>query len=458
MNEWSSESPDQPTPNRSVFGSSRDDSLPVSPPPAPLVTSDPPPPIRNDVDATAPFEPVIVTPPNDPPAADPDADELPSRRPRRVGMIVLGGLAAVGLAGGGAYVGATLADDDSAPVAVTEPVSVATDADGDEVTQEATSAPEPVAQAPAAAEPIPDVPGPVTEAGAEPVADVAEAVAPSVVRIDTGTGTGSGIIYDASGLIVTNAHVVGDAEDVTVRLADGRRTDGTVLGSDPKVDIAVVQIDASIGFEVATFAPSSSVEVGQLAVAIGSPFGLDQTVTSGIISAVNRAITNQAIDGTPTVVEMLQTDAPINPGNSGGALADREGRIVGINTSIRTDGTTNGNLGVGFAVPSDTAMLIAGRIVAGEPLDSGFLGVSGQDPTAGDPGALVTEVVPGSPAAAAGLEVGDLIIGIDGDTVPGMTELAARIRLQAPDTVVVLDVVRNGETIVVNVTLGTRDA
>ena len=174
----------------------------------------------------------------------------------------------------------------------------------------------------------------------EPVATVAETVAPSVVRIDTATGTGSGIIYDQNGSVVTNAHVVLGSETVEVQLADGTRATGKVLGSDPAVDIAILQIQENLNFRKATFASLDTVRVGQLAVAIGSPFGLEQSVTAGIVSAVNRAVPTLNIEnGSRTVLEMIQTDAPINPGNSGGALVDRQGSIVvGMNTLIRTDG------------------------------------------------------------------------------------------------------------------------
>ena len=187
----------------------------------------------------------------------------------------------------------------------------------------------------------------------EPVATVAETVAPSVVRIDTATGTGSGIIYDQNGSVVTNAHVVLGSETVEVQLADGTRATGKVLGSDPAVDIAILQIQENLNFRKATFATLDTVRVGQLAVAIGSPFGLEQSVTAGIVSAVNRAVPTLNIEnGSRTVLEMIQTDAPINPGNSGGALVDRQGRVVGMNTLIRTDGNVEGNLGVGFAIPT----------------------------------------------------------------------------------------------------------
>lgn len=290
----------------------------------------------------------------------------------------------------------------------------------------------------------------------EPVAAVAEAVAPSVVRIDTPTGTGSGIIYDSAGAVVTNAHVVRGAESVEIQLADGTRATGIVLGSDPNVDIAIVQIQGSYAFKQASFASLETVRVGQLAVAIGSPFGLEQSVTAGIVSAINRAVPSANIeDGSRTIVEMIQTDAPINPGNSGGALVDRQGRVVGMNTLIRTDGTVEGNLGVGFAIPADTIFLVTERIIKGESLENGFLGISGQNPSIGRAGALVIDVVEDSPASVSGLEPGDLIIEIDDSPILGMSELAARIRLSSPGTTIEIKIIRNGEQVSLPVTLGT---
>ena len=290
----------------------------------------------------------------------------------------------------------------------------------------------------------------------EPVTAVAAAVSPSVVRIDTSTGTGSGIILDSSGRVVTNAHVVNGAQTVEIRLSDGTRAEGIVLGSDPNVDIAIVKIEGNAMFEEAVFALSDTVQVGQLAVAIGSPFGLEQSVTAGIVSAINRAVPHaNVIDGSPTVVEMIQTDAPINPGNSGGALADRQGRVVGMNTSIRTDGIVSGNLGVGFAIPSDTILLVADRIVNGESLDVGYLGVSGQNPTLGRAGALIVDVLEGSPAWDGGLMSGDLVVSVDGSPILGMSELAAKIRIASPGTQVEIGVIRNGEEAFFKVILGT---
>lgn len=293
----------------------------------------------------------------------------------------------------------------------------------------------------------------------EPVAAVAAVVAPSVVLVETRLGQGSGIIWDSDGRIVTNAHVVGSSNaTVVVQLADGTRLEGEVLGADPRYDVALIAVDPLVAGDAlvpAVFASDDSVRVGQLAVAIGSPFGLQQTVTAGIVSAVNRAVPNELAGADGNLVEMIQTDAPINRGNSGGALADRDGRVIGMNTAIRTDGSTAGNVGVGFAIPSGTVTLIAQRILDGEPLVYGYLGIRGENPAVGRPGAVVVEVVPGDPAAAAGLEPGDLVVAMDGVAVTSMSDLAARVRLAQPGTEVVLDVVRDDAEISLTVTLGS---
>ena len=152
---------------------------------------------------------------------------------------------------------------------------------------------------------------------------------------------------------------------------------------------------------------------------------------------------------------MIQTDAPINPGNSGGALADRDGRVIGMNTQIRTDGQSTGNVGVGFAVPSDTIVLIAQRIVDGESLDLAHLGVSGATPTDGTVGALIQSVVSGAPAANAGLESGDLIVGLDGELISSMAELSAEVKLYRPGDLVTVEIIRDGDRLETQVTLGS---
>ena len=206
----------------------------------------------------------------------------------------------------------------------------------------------------------------------------------------------------------------------------------------------------------AVFAPTSTVEVGQLAVAIGSPFGLDQTVTAGIVSAVNRVEFGGSNPTDQIPVEFIQTDAPINPGNSGGALADRQGRVVGMNTQIRTAGVADsGNVGVGFAVPSDTIVLIANRIVDGESLELAFLGIRGESPTDGTIGAVIVQVDPETPAEAAGLEEGDLIVGLEGEIVASMDELAAEVKLYRPGEMVEFEILRDGQRLLADVTLGS---
>jgi putative serine protease PepD len=292
----------------------------------------------------------------------------------------------------------------------------------------------------------------VAASAEEPIAAVAAAVGPAVVQIETARGLGSGVLYDTEGHILTAGHVVADGRGtVTVRLSDGTTRPGKVLGADTTADIAVVSIDPSgLSLTPAVLATGVPVVVGQTAVAVGSPFGLDQTVTAGIISAVNRpfSTTNAAID-------MLQTDAPINPGNSGGALADRQGRIIGINDAIAS--SSGSNAGVGFAIPIDTAKAVADQIVAGQPVTFAFLGISSRDGGSGlvGSGAVVAEVSPASPAATAGLEVGDVVTAIDGTIVTGSVDLGAAIRAHQPGDSITLTLNRNGRTLTQAVTLGS---
>jgi putative serine protease PepD len=286
--------------------------------------------------------------------------------------------------------------------------------------------------------------------GDEPVASVAKALLPTVVQLETDQGLGSGVIYDKNGYILTAAHVVEGANQVTVRLADGTKLNGRVLGTDDGTDIGVVKVDRN-NLQPAALGLKVPLQVGQTAVAIGSPFGLEGSVTSGVVSAVNRSLPNQ---DNGSVLEVLQTDAPINPGNSGGALADREARVIGINDSIRSE--SGGNEGIGFAIPIDIAAASAARIVNGQSTDSGYLGVSGTDPALGRAGALVNEVVGGGPAAKAGLQVGDLIISVNGKSVQSMDDLAAQVRLLGPGQKVQLGVVRGGQQQTITATLTKR--
>ena len=282
----------------------------------------------------------------------------------------------------------------------------------------------------------------------EPVAAVATSLSPAVVQIEEQEGLGSGVVYDAGGLIVTNAHVVGDNSTVGVRFADGSRVEGQVLGADPEADIAVVQVDHP-NLVAATLATTDA-EVGQMAVALGSPFGLQQTVTAGIVSAVDRPVDGQS----GVAVAMIQTDAPINPGNSGGALANRKGELIGINASIYS--TSGDNSGIGFAIPIDTAMEVADRIVAGESLDKGYLGVRTTSTDDGSPGAMIDTIDRNTPAAEAGLDEGDVIVAVDGEAVRAPDDLAARIAGRSPGETIEVEIVRSGSSTTLTVTLGAR--
>ncbi len=291
----------------------------------------------------------------------------------------------------------------------------------------------------------------------EPVVAVAEALSPSVVLVEVdaevGFGLGSGIVWDADdGYIVTNQHVVEGAATVFVTLSDGTRLEGEVVGGSSGHDVAVVRVDPEAAEMVeAPFAPAGSVRVGQLAVAIGSPLGLTGTVTSGIVSAVRIQVQGGSDPNSPVPVEMIQTDAAINRGNSGGALADSQGRVIGMNTMIQT--TTGGSIGLGFAVPSDTVDLIATRIINGESLELGYLGISGQAGEGDDVGVVVVEVLPDSPAAEAGLATGDVIISLDDEPMYDIAELSAAIKLRRPGEAVEMTIRRGGDLYVATAVL-----
>jgi S1-C subfamily serine protease len=284
-------------------------------------------------------------------------------------------------------------------------------------------------------------------ASPEPVVAVAETLERSVVQIDTDLGLGSGVIYDSSGLILTAAHVVGDARAVVVQLFDGSKLDGTVVGTDEDSDVAVVRIE-STGLVAADLAIDEDLRVGQMAIALGSPFGFDQSVTAGVVSATSRAV----VDAAGVVMQLIQTDAPINPGNSGGPLANRDAQVIGINDQIIS--RSGGNDGVGFAIPIARAKEVADQLVEGRVIEQAFLGVSGTDPALGQAGGLVTEVVAGSPADEAGLESGDLVTAVDDVTITSFTELAGAVRAHRPGDQVTLSLTRNGNQNQVRVTLG----
>jgi S1-C subfamily serine protease len=285
----------------------------------------------------------------------------------------------------------------------------------------------------------------------EPAAYVAQVLGPAVVQIETTTGLGSGVVYDDN-LILTNNHVVGTSSNVSVTLSTGQVLNGKVVGNDLNTDVAVIEVLTDTELPVAELAVGRKAQVGQLAIAIGSPFDLQQSVTAGIVSAVDRPIPNTE----QSVVAMIQTDAPINPGNSGGALADRFGRVIGINTLIQTDGLTTTNIGVGFAVPIETAVRVADLLAAGQPIEPGFLGVRGVPPTTGEPGVTLSEVTEGSAAADAGLAVGDRVLSFNGAPVTEFVELAGLVMANQAGDAVVLEVIRDDELIEIEATLGLR--
>ena len=278
----------------------------------------------------------------------------------------------------------------------------------------------------------------------EPYAQAAALVSPAVVRIQTGFGVGSGVVYDPSGLIMTAAHVVDDVDTVEVLLSDGSRVPGEVVGTHTLSDIGVVRIDPPAGMVVASLADGSEITVGQAVVALGSPFGLEQTVTAGIVSAVDRVVSD---------IPMVQTDAAINPGNSGGPLVNLSGEVIGISSQIFTE--SGDNAGVGFAVTVDLARIVADQLVAGQQVQLALLGVSSGRTTDGTAGALISQVVEGSAAEDAGLQVGDRITAVDGMMIRSSSDLRADVLVRRPGSGATLTVQRGGETIEVAVVFGS---
>ncbi len=336
-------------------------------------------------------------------------------------------LAGAGIAAGSFGLGAVLTDDESAPlVAIDSPTPVSGGLSED------TAAPTLVPQA----------------QSTDPVAAVAAGLGPSVIQVETDLGLGSGVVY-AEGLILTNHHVIDGAQQIRVRTSDGRTLDAELLGSDERNDIAVLSVAPGSDLPVALIGSSDDLSVGQLAVAIGSPFELSQTVTAGIVSALHRPVVNT----TGGFNAMIQTDAPINPGNSGGALANGAGEVIGINTSIRTDGTSNGNLGIGFAVPIDTAISVAERITSGASLEPGVLGVTNSTEVDNEVGVVLGEVVVGGAAERAGIETGDRVLTIDGAPVTNFGEVVGLVQSKFAGGEILLEIVRSGQTLSVSAVL-----
>ena len=322
-------------------------------------------------------------------------------------------------------------------------------------------------QAPAAAA--------VTRAGGhESLADMVEAVGPSVVQIDARSGpravrtpfglmrspgqqaVGSGFIIDASGLVITNNHVVDGAERVKVTLSDGSDRTASVLGTDPETDIAVLRIEGGGQFQPIHWGESDHIRVGESVFAVGSPFGLGNTVTAGIVSALGREL------GAGPYDNFLQVDAAINSGNSGGPLFDANGRVVGVNTAIVSP--TGGNVGIGFAIPAHMARAIAAEIVENGEVSRGRVGVALQDlsPDIAEAlgldaakGALIAAVKPGSPAAASGLARGDVVRSFAGKPVSDGRDFARFVADSDAGETVPVTVIRNGRETALNLRIGT---
>jgi putative serine protease PepD len=284
---------------------------------------------------------------------------------------------------------------------------------------------------------------------------------PAVVSIKTNTGTGTGFLINKDGTLVTNDHVVETAKTVQVKFGtDGRTIQGDVKGVDPSSDLAVVHIDpGSIpgGVKPLEFADSRGVSVGDVAIAIGNPFGLDRTLTEGIVSSLGRTL--KAPNGFQ-IDDVIQTDAAINPGNSGGPLLDDGGKVIGVNSQIATNGVTSGNVGIGFAVPSNTVRQVVPGLKLGKTVSHAWLGVSIDSTGASAPtatsGAVVGGVETGGPAEQAGLQAGDVVKRIDGQEIQDATELSSYINSKAPGDKIKMTVERDGQSQDVDVTLQDR--
>ena len=315
---------------------------------------------------------------------------------------------------------------------------------------------------------------------------------PSVVTLSVSgpndAGTGSGVVLNKDGYILTNAHVVtldGATSDVVieVKTSADKIYRATVIGTDPTNDLAVVKANGT-GFTPIEFADSSAINVGDYAVAIGAPLGYDATVTQGVVSAMHRTIQvasaavpkdggsslqlwNNSSSQAPVNLDVIQTDAAINPGNSGGALINDKGQLIGINVAIATATSTTsqaGSIGVGFAIPSNTAKRVSDQIIKTGKVSHGLLGAFVSDQTNSDAtasfsvGAKVEKLAPGGPAEKAGLQVDDVIVAVDGESINSASKLTAAIRAKEAYSKVTLTVERAGKTITIEATLGDADA
>ena len=322
----------------------------------------------------------------------------------------------------------------------------------------------------------------VGEAGASVIPGIYQRVAPSVVLVEVvgrqgfyrTTGSGSGFVVDPSGYILTNYHVIENAQTIKVKFLDGTSLTAAVVGTDSTSDLAVLKVDPGDKQLIAAqLGDSDQVQVGELAIAIGNPYGHEFTVTAGIISALGREITEERT----TIPGAIQTDAAINPGNSGGPLLNGRGEVIGVNTAISAPSEYSGNVGLGFAVPINTAKEILPTLMSGQNVQRAYLGVYLEDLNdryarmlglGTTQGVLIAEVIPGSAAEQAGLrspEVdrfglvsADVIIAVDGKKVSSASELISRIGGYKVGDTVELTIIRDGEEMTVKATLGARPA
>jgi putative serine protease PepD len=295
------------------------------------------------------------------------------------------------------------------------------------------------------------------------VAAIAESVLPSVVSIliEAGeeSGSGSGFIVQSDGYILTNNHVAAPAADggeLIVVFENGEKAIAKIVGRNSSYDLAVLKVDKT-GLPAAVLGDSSAVRVGEVAIAIGAPLGLNGTVTSGIISSLDRPVTAGG-SGELAFINAIQTDAAINPGNSGGPLLDGGGRVIGINSAIATlagsIGGETGSIGLGFAIPINTAKRIAEELISTGDSQTPIIGVVLNTAFTGE-GAEISEITPGGPAEAAGLRVGDVITGLNGRQVADSTELVVAIRSYAPGEQIELKIIRRGQDSTIPLTLGS---
>ncbi len=296
-----------------------------------------------------------------------------------------------------------------------------------------------------------------------------EQVSPAVVHINVGNGQGSGFVYDLAGHIVTNNHVVEGAQILEVRFTDGRAIPAILVGTDPSSDLAVLRVDPTgLALTAVELADSDALKVGQFVVAIGSPFGLESSMTLGIISALNRSFPV----GTFQVPDIIQTDAAINPGNSGGPLLDLHGRVIGVNARIESP--IRGSTGIGYAIPANIVQAVVPQLIANGTAQHPWMGISGLELTASNAGELgfsseqrgilVSSVVSGGPAAQAGLQSannnglgGDVVVAIDNKPIATFDDLLGYIvQYTTVGQTVQLDVLRNGQVLTIPLTLQVR--